>query len=194
MRFVPRSRSALIATLAMCVAPAATQDRWTEAEKAILRLAPTEVRGLPEMIVKQLEARGCTIPLIEGYPSEHNAVRGEFLSAGQFAWAVLCSVDGASGILVFDSDGRAVADLARRPDRNYLQGVGGRVIGYGRLVRVAPPDRIRGYYDYAVTEGEVDRDTLPDPTHDGIDDGWEGSVSRVHYFIEGKWISLPGAD
>lgn len=180
----------LVVLLALGPLGPTVQDRWAEAEAAIVRLAPSAVQRLPAPVVRELEARGCTIPQITGHPRAHNFARGEFLAPGRKTWAVLCSVGGASAILVFDKKARVVAELAREPDRNYLQGLGGKKVGYSRFVTAATPAHILEHLSHS----DVEPGTVPEITHDGIEDAFEGKASTVHYFVDGRWTLLPGAD
>jgi len=67
------------------------------------------------MIREEIRSRGCMIPqqtLSDGGTSNQlqNVVQGEFFEKGKTSWAVLCSVNESSSILVF----RDVAD--RHPE------------------------------------------------------------------------------
>ena len=81
-----------------------------------------------------------------------------------------------------------VAELAKSADRNFLQGITSTELGYSRGI------------------GPVGRDVVlrrssalggPAPAlidHQGIDDAFMEKASMTHYFHEGKWLQLPGAD
>ena len=91
--------------LATAQSVAGQQDAWNVADVAVVRLAPSEFPELPVVIVLQLEARGCTIPQGDWprVPGQMGVISGEFLAPGRQSWAVVCSVERASAILVFDS-------------------------------------------------------------------------------------------
>ena len=114
---------------------------------------------------------------------------GEFFVKGQISWAVLCSTGGQSGILVFRNDSDTKPDeLARAEDRNYLQGDVGGVIVYSREVSVVERQYIvRHYRAYGGPEP-------PPIDHQGINDSFLEKASVVHYWYQGRWLQLTGAD
>lgn len=179
------------ATEARAAAPV-QQDAWEAADAATTRLPPSAFPELPDEVARQLDARGCSIPQGDWPrdPDQRGVVEGEFLAAGKRSWAVLCSVERVSAILVFDSANELVAELNRAPDREYLQGGGHGTVVYSRLVTRATPAYIRDHYE----EANDGVGGMPEVSHDGIDDGWEGKASTVLYFTGSEWISLPGAD
>src|SRR5687767_12182299 len=68
----------------------------------IVRLAPSSFGGLPKGVAKELTRRGCTIPQATTYNKKpHNVVSGSFRVRGQKDWAVLCSRNETSSILIF---------------------------------------------------------------------------------------------
>lgn len=68
-----------------------------------------------------------------------NAISGEFTAAGQNEWAVLCSRQRRSAILVFHGgDSNEIEELTDEPDLQYLQLVSaGGKIGYSRQLATA---------------------------------------------------------
>jgi hypothetical protein len=78
-----------------------SKDVWAVAESQIRQLAPTAFAELPKQIMLELQSRGCTVPQVYGAPKPHNVIRGEFQRKGQVDWAVLCSRNGLSSVLVF---------------------------------------------------------------------------------------------
>ena len=76
-------------------------DRWDIADGETTRFQPTAFSELPEHIVAELQSRQCTIPQIYDDPEPHNVISGEFKEKGQTDWAVLCSKDLISSILIF---------------------------------------------------------------------------------------------
>ncbi len=106
-----------------------TRDDWGRADEATVRLSPSTFLTLPSSVRTELERRECTIPQPYGERvQEMNVVSGKFTSTGETDWAVLCSRQKRSAILVFHG-GRSndVEELAEEPDLNYLQ-----VISRGR--------------------------------------------------------------
>jgi hypothetical protein len=163
-------------------------DEWTRAEEATVRLQPSKIPGLPAEVREELERRGCTIPQPFNGGSPQNVVTGRFTSATRTDWAVLCSRDRASSILVFRGGSAEVAEIAKARDRHYLQGVGDGAIGFSRAIGVASPQFIREHYE---TYGGPKPPRLD---HDGIDDSFIGKASGVWYWHGGRWLRLQGAD
>lgn len=71
------------------------------ADEQTVRLKSSDFNELPKEIIKNLEQRGCTIPQIWHDKTLHNVISGEFSKKGQKDWAVLCSINRVSSILVF---------------------------------------------------------------------------------------------
>lgn len=168
----------------------ATQDRWREADAAVVRLSPTAFPQLPRRVRRNLLSRGCTIPQTFADARPHNVISGEFARRGQTDWAVLCSRGGASSILVFwGGSAKSVAELAKGADRNFLQTVGGNgKIGFSRSIGAVGREYIHKHYT------EYGGPKPPRIDHQGIDDGYLEKASRVLYYHRGKWLELQGAD
>lgn len=165
------------------------RKRWQAAERNIRRLMPGAFPNLPPGVTHDLERRGCLIPQTAYDAHPHNVVSGEFARPGQTDWAVLCSVNGASTILVFwRGDVRDVAEIAPGEDLGSLQGMGEGRIGYSRMIGVADRKFILDHYQAygGVKPPEID--------HLGIDDAFVEKASVVHYFHQGQWLRLTGAD
>lgn len=168
--------------------PQYTDADWIKAADAIVRLHPRDFPELPSRIVGELERRQCTIPQIVG-PGPHNVIKGQFTKARQIDWAVLCSREGSSAILVFPNAGiRDVVTLAPAEDEHFLQGMGGSSIAYSRQIGVANADFIRTMND------EFGHVTLPKLDHHGINDAFIGKASTVHFWDGKKWLQLAGMD
>lgn len=181
-------RIGLMLSLLAFAAGAIAEDDWQAAEKKIVRLAPSAFPRIPEPIRDWLDANACTIPQHYADPNPHNIVRGRFTGTESSDWAVLCSRRGVSAVVVF-AEGSASAPYELNPARDaaYLQGIGDGRIGFSRLIEVADPTRIRGYFEYY---GEK----APPLSHDGIDDIFDPKASVVHYFARGRWHQWAGAD
>ena len=104
-------------------------------------------------------------------------------------WAVLCSRERVSTILVFlGGDPRHVSEIATRPDAEFLQVVAPGRIGFSRAISVASADSIRERH-------RRDSDSQPPSlTHAGIDDAFVEKASVVWYRHQGKWLQLAGTD
>ncbi len=116
-------------------------------------------------------------------------IKGSFIKPHEIDWAVLCSVNRTSTILIFrNASPTRVLEIAREPDINRLQVEGGEKIGYCREISSVGRDFIMRHYD---AYGGV---KPPPIDHQGIDDAFVEKASVVLYFYRGKWLPLTGAD
>ena len=156
----------------------------------IERLTPVAFPQLPKNLMKNLQARGCTIPQAGFKPKPNNVISGDFAKRGQTDWAALCSRGGESSILVFwGGSVKSPAELAKAPDDAYWLGNDRDGFHYYRHIMVADRDYILAHYREYGRGGFI-----PPINHDGIDDGFLEKGSAVYYFHRDKWLSLPGAD
>ena len=167
----------------------AGQPDWARANAETVRLPPSAFGELPVEVRKDLEGRGCTIPQPYDARSPTNVVTGRFTAATAMDWAVLCSRDRTSTILVFRAGSVSdVAELESRPDADFIQGTGSGKAGFSRSLSVADPGYIRRHYEaYGGPQ-------LPPLHHDGINDAFLEKASVIHYWHEGRWLQLQGAD
>jgi hypothetical protein len=166
-----------------------TAADWSAADSATVRLSPTAFPELPASIVRALLARGCTIPQPWRVEKTRNVIRGEFARRGQRDWAVLCSRNMESAVLVFwNAAADSVAEHPSVPDLSFLQGVGDDQIGFSRIIGVAGRTYILDHHR------EYGGPKPPPIDHDGIEDAFEGKASAILYFYKGKWLTLAGAD
>ena len=156
----------------------------------IHRLSPRVFPKLPRGIVHALESSGYTIPQLwvtkggdlDGIP--HNVIQGSFRKRGHLDWAVLCSRNDSSAIVIFwRGNASDTTMLAHSSDDDWTQSIDEqRNLGYSRLLMVASPNRIL-------------RDNPGrKPLHDGIEDYFEGKASSIYYFEQGQLLELEGAD
>ncbi len=169
--------------------PSTLKRQFDDAERRIVRLAPSAYPELPAGVAGELKRRGCRIPQETFTKKPHNVIEGEFSRAGQTDWAVLCSVKGVSTILVFwNGSEKNPAQIAPLEDRIFLQGLGGDRIGYSRGISAVGRDFImRHYRAYGGPKP-------PPIDHQGIDDAFIEKASVTWYFYRGKWLKLTGAD
>ena len=112
-------------------------NRWDVADRETIRLQPSVFSQLPENIVMELQSRQCTIPQIYDDPKPHNVISGEFKRRGQTDWAILCSKDRISSILMFwNGSVENPSVLFPLPNKGALQGIGNGRIGYSRYISV----------------------------------------------------------
>jgi len=175
----------LILTIICCgaFANAFTAQEKEIADLQIKRLPPTAFPILPPKIVANLQSRGCTIPQQHGR-DPMNVVRGAFLKKHQIDWAVLCSINRASSLLVFwgGSDENVSEISEAYPDKAWLQGSEDGIF-YERIINVIGKKEIMEYYP--CFEG---RRKAPPIDHEGIEDVWDGKTSSVYYYYQGKWL------
>ena len=186
--------AAVLATCAMGtrVGPAAA-DEWSQADSMTVRLPPAAFPEVPAPLLRWLTKCECRIPQPYERPKGEraNVIHGEFDHRGQTDWAVLCSQNRVSSILVFWGGSPAQVDtLFTAPDLNFLQEVNPGKLGYSRLISRVRPSDIRKRYDVWAKGSKP-----PVPlAHDGIEDSFIGKASGVCYRYQGKWLELAGAD
>jgi hypothetical protein len=177
----------LVTLLTPLTADAAAQGVWGHADSATVRLAPSAFAGMPAAVAADLSRRGCRIPQSSEDSEPHNVVSGQFTAREHTDWAALCSIARVSRILVYRDGGTARVDsLAAAPDRDFLQELTAGRIGFSRRI-------------VAVSKSYIARHTTsrgrPRPIDlQGIDDRFAGKGSTVLYFLDGKWLSMRGAD
>lgn len=160
---------------------------------AIRRLSPRSFPELPAPIMAALEQRGCSVPQLDatfvGATRPHNVVRGRFGRGAEPDWAVLCSQDEVSTILVFwDGGAESPAELERRADASWLQDMGAQGEVFSRHLGIASADDILAFQRaYGGPEP-------PPLTHEGIADEYVEKGSVVLYWHDGAWLHLTGAD
>lgn len=163
--------------------------KFEDAATKIRRLPVDAFPELPAAIAKVLRKKTCTVPQPAIGSGPQNVIRGEFLAKGETGWAVLCSVNQSTSLLVFRNHlDTSPQVLNTSQDDGYLQGLGNDQIGYSRAI--GPVDR-----DFIVSHYRAYGGPEPPPIdHHGIDDAFLEKASVVWYFHEGKWLQLTGAD
>lgn len=165
------------------------EAQFRQAAGQIRRLPVDAFPQLPASVAGVLRQRKCTVPqpYLDGPP--RNVIRGQFYAKGEAGWAVLCSVNNSSSLLVFRNDSDTTPEtLSTSEDAGYLQGVGEGRIGYSHEIRTVGRDYIMTHYRaYGGPEP-------PPIDHAGIDDAFLEKASGVWYFYRGKWLGLAGAD
>lgn len=184
--------STLISIVVVCTfaQQANAQDKWQIADEATLRLKPAAFSQLPKNIVFSLQKRNCTVPQTFSDSTPHNVIRGQFARRGQFDWAILCSRNRVSSILVFwNGSSKSVAEIAPSDDKDYLQTIDDTAnIGFSRAINVVGKNHIFAHYlEYGGRKP-------PPINHQGINDAFVEKASLVHYFYRKRWLKLQGAD
>src|SRR2546427_2385888 len=161
-------------------------DKWDDAEKQILRLDPSEFLELPKDALEELKSRGCKVPQSFGLGT--NVIPGSFANNAQNDWAVLCSKDGSSSILVFwGGPVRCSSEIQRgkSKDREWLQCIGYGKIGYSRAIHAIEGERIlEEHKKYGLGK-------LPPIDHHGIVEEFLEKSWGVYYCYKGNWVQLP---
>ena len=179
---------ALAISAGLLVAPAPAGTEWTRADHEMVRVRPARFGALPAPIRSELDRRGCTIPQPFTADTEHleNAIRGRFVSRASADWAVLCSRNRRSAILVFRSgDVSTIDEIGAEDDVTRLQVTGPGRIGYSRRISAVRARELR----------ELDRSRdpgLPMPDHDGIQDAFIEKGSIVWYWSGRRWLRIAG--
>jgi hypothetical protein len=156
-------------------------ETHSDSDNSSFRLKPVVFSQLPKSVISYLQKRGCTIPQVFGETEPHNVIRGQFAKVNQFDWAVLCSRNRVSTILVFwNGSTKSVAEIDQQDD----SGAG----GSDRLIEVVDKNYILEHY--RAYGGKKP----PQIRHQGINDIYVEKASEVHYFYRKRWLQLQGAD
>lgn len=164
--------------------------KWEAADRETVRLPPNDFPHLPNSVRDDLDARGCTIPQVYCCNRKpHNVISGHFRHPGQVDWAVLCSIDRQSTLLVYwRGSAESVSELSTTADKHWLQGIGGDNVGFSHGISTVDAKYMT---DHALSYGA---EVPPVLDHEGIDDGFMDKASIVRYWYEGDWLMLQGAD
>jgi len=165
-------------------------DKWEAADRETVRLSPSDFSNLPKSVGNDLDARGCTIPQVYCRNCQpHNVISGHFKHSGQVDWAVLCSIDRQSTLLVYwGGSSVSVLELSTTADKHWLQGIGGDDIGFSHGISTVDAKYITDHAHWY--GGELP----PYLHHEGINEAFVEKASSVHYWYEGEWLELRGAD
>jgi hypothetical protein len=168
-----------------------TSRDWDDATREVRRLAPGSFPSLPREVVLDLERRRCRVPQTYLSLDPHHVTSGSFRKSGQKDWAVLCSKNLESVLLVYwggtADNVETVGEYS--PDRGWLQDIGERRIGFSRYISTVGQAFILEHH--ARYGG-----TTPPPRidHEGINQGFAEKASTVLYRHNGSWLKLAGAD
>ena len=146
---------------------------------SIRRIPPTAFPELPKNLATELKRRRCTIPQ-PSTDSKENVIRGEFAKPGQTDWAVLCSTQSSTSLLVFwngkTTHPLVLDEASDDPHRPFDW-------------FILPVDRKSIINHYRAYGGPKP----PPIDHQGIESGGE-HASVFLYYYRGKWLTLQGAD
>lgn len=181
--------SRILTWLGFCISLllAADADASLTTDTTIVYLEPAAFTKLPKPFQNALAARGCTIPQAYGRNKPHNVISGSFAARGQRDWAVLCSTHGVSSIQIFwGGRTRCASAISTTPDEAFLQSIAQGKVVYSREITTTTK--------HQAYPGRFSNVRTKQTSHDGIDDGFLGKASVVHYCVEGSWIELSGVD
>ena len=157
------------------------QDKFDIAERKIVRLAPNKFAELPKNIILALETRGCTVPQSYFYTQPNNVIYGEFEKKGQKDWAILCSKNSVSSILIFwNGSDKKIDEINVAPDKDQLYKMKDGKLVFTRLIEVADTNTLEGLKAYSDEPLPID--------HEGIGDGVE--YLMYYYYYQGEWSTL----
>src|SRR5882724_1189829 len=143
------------------------------------KFQPRELKNLPLPIIRALEARKCLIPQSGYHAKLENVISGSFRIPGQKDWAVLCSRNEMSSILIFwNGSATGITEIVPLKDaENCYRGIS----AVGRAYILHHHESYGG-------------PKPPSIKHQGIDDGFCEKASIVRYLYRGRWLELQGAD
>jgi hypothetical protein len=165
-------------------------------EKKIVRLPPDSLIGLPRNIIKYLIDKKYDIP--KCHSSSRSFCKGDFIIKGKTDWAVAASQNFRTRIIVFHegkTDSAHVYEFGQKEDIAYIIATSldkdNPGLVFARYIRKASVKDIHK----AQTE-IIDNTTLklPKIDHAGIEDIFEKRRSEIHYYYDGKWISITSGD
>ncbi|HUQ99927.1 MAG TPA: hypothetical protein VM166_10760 [Gemmatimonadaceae bacterium] len=151
--------------------------------KMVPKVSPDSLRELPLRVRSSLSGRGCLIPV--AFADAHkNAKRGEFSAKGQAEWALMCSVEGVSQILIVSAaTGTVVDSLAVGGDAGGMEQENGKW-WFTRSFIVYPASKLDA----------EERFGLPRPLDHDVIDVAQGMTSTAWYRVNGIWHSTVTAD
>ena len=167
------------------------RGRIEQQASIVKRLGPEAFPRLGGPVRTMLQRLRCTVPQTASTVQPHNVIRGRFLSAQSSQWAILCSRDRTSTVLVIDDTGKVLATLGRGDDVNYMQADGHGAFVYAREIAVVHPDQMRTALERYGDSGQAQTLRFD---HDGIDDRFVDAASITFFWSAGKWVEFVGAD
>jgi len=147
----------------------------------IRRLPLSAYPELPPSVRAVLEQRGCMVPQTWEARRPENAIHGAFYQSGHQDWAVLCSHEGESSLLVFrDGIGTPVTLMSYKDQDRLAPTLTPGQLGYAWAVDPAKPERLRQFSPGKRFE------------HEGIEDSLIEYTSVLHFCRDGMWMSMDG--
>lgn len=151
----------------------------------IRRLPLAAFPDLPVPVLNALEQRQCMVPQTYAARRPENVIYGEFWQKGSRDWAVLCSHDGSTSLLVFRGNAIGLpVELASGKDTDRLQARLNGSLGFAWGLDPAAPENVRRVA--GTKSGPFD--------HDGIQVSIVERSSEIHYYQNGTWLHFDGAE
>ncbi len=151
----------------------------------IRRLPLSAFPELPAAVRTVLEGRDCMVPQTYEARRPENVVHGEFWQKGSRDWAVLCSHEGSTSLLVFRSNALALPiELESGKDLDRLQARLNGTLGFAWGLDLAAPETVRRLVGSKT--GPID--------HDGIQMSIVEKSSEIHYYQNGRWLEFDGLE
>ena len=114
---------------------------------------------------------------------DHNVVSGEFAKKGQKDWAVLCSKNHVSSILIFwGGESTCPSEINQLEDKSSLQGYNGTAM-FSRAIRTVSSSKMKSF-----RTNEKSKSFSID--HQGIGDDDLDKFFVVEYCDKGKWLTF----
>ncbi len=151
----------------------------------IRRLPPSSFPKLPAPIRGALEARSCLIPQSYQAHKPENVVRASLSAPNSADWAVLCSTNGTTSLLVFfATTPQEPTVLATTPETERLAlNLSTGVYGFNWVIDPASPERVH--------EAQLNMRThIPAIDHDALADSVIDHRTVYHFLVNGTWTLL----
>lgn len=153
-----------------------------------IRLLPlSSFPAMPGRVAEQLSRRHCMIPQTYEAKQPENVIQGAFHALGATDWAALCSAEGTTTLYVFFA-GQFDSPIALRhqPDTAWLGADPGEsVLGSAWGIAARTGEQLRSSPEFR---------SLLSFDHDAIDDSRLERNLTIHYYQEGKWLTLSAGE
>jgi len=151
----------------------------------IRHLPASSFPDLPAAVRAELDSRGCIIPQTYEAHRPENVIHASLERPGTSDWAVLCSLNGTTSLLVFfGSAPTQPFVLASAPETEQLQlNTATGVMGFNWAIDPASPQRI-----HEAQTGLVPRPPIID--HDALADSTVDRRTIYHFYAKGGWTHL----
>ncbi len=147
------------------------------------RLPVSSFPEIPSRIAAVLTERGCMIPQTWQAHRPENVIHGSFEHAGTEDWAMLCSVQGTTSLLVFLADAPVASptELAQWQETARLQAHDpSGVLGFNWGIDAATP---RQFHDAFASQSSPPAT----PDHDAVADSVIDTRTTYHLWMQGQW-------